>query len=46
MCATAAKSLIDPTAYVEAVLGKQNTPKLVMNDDDALVKTIHETPGY
>lgn len=32
MCATAAKSLIDPTAYVKAVLGEQNTPKLAMRD--------------
>ena len=32
MCSMAAKSLIDPTNYVKAVLGEQNTPKLAIND--------------
>jgi multicomponent Na+:H+ antiporter subunit D len=47
MCAMAAKSLIDPTNYVKAVLGEKNTPKynVTLNDvaPKTQVKIEHET---
>ncbi|MAX25747.1 MAG: Na+/H+ antiporter subunit D [Phycisphaeraceae bacterium] len=43
MCAMAAKSLIDPTNYVKAVLGEQNTPeyKVVINEPTSQAQPMH-----